>query len=112
MVGPLRDFKVNYIDKRDGEVVSSYCDISKGEGRVRIRSTDAATRDLAETWNWFQRNYKRQPPAGALTLPTASRCCGEEVTSSSTTTPRETPTIAPVRPGLAHVSGFAVTAGV
>lgn len=59
VVGPLGDFKVNYIDKRDGEVVNSYCDISKAKAAFGYEAPTPLREGLAETWNSFQRDHKR-----------------------------------------------------
>jgi UDP-glucose 4-epimerase len=55
VVGPLGDFKVNYLDKRDGEIVNTYCDISKAESSFGYSVPTTLHQGLTETWSWFQR---------------------------------------------------------
>jgi UDP-glucose 4-epimerase len=55
VVGPLGDFKVNYLDKRDGEIVNTYCDISKAESSFGYIVPTTLHQGLTETWSWFQR---------------------------------------------------------
>lgn len=59
VVGPLRDFKVNYIDKRDGEIVNTYCDISKAKAAFGYEVPTTLREGLADTWSWFQHHYNR-----------------------------------------------------
>jgi UDP-glucose 4-epimerase len=55
VVGPLGDFKVNYLDKREGEIVNTYCDISKAESSFGYSVPTTLHQGLTETWSWFQR---------------------------------------------------------
>ena len=54
VVGSLGNFKVNYLDKRDGEIVNTYCDISKAKSSFRYSVPTTLRRGLVDTWNWFQ----------------------------------------------------------
>ncbi|MCH9701771.1 MAG: NAD-dependent epimerase/dehydratase family protein [Actinomycetia bacterium] len=56
VVGPLGGFKVNYVDKRDGEIVNTYCDISKARTAFGYEVPTTLREGLADTWSWFQRH--------------------------------------------------------
>jgi succinoglycan biosynthesis protein ExoL len=57
VVGPTYPFKVHYADARDGEIVNTYCDISKAQNVFGYVTPTGLTQGLAETWAWFQRQY-------------------------------------------------------
>ncbi len=60
VVGPLGDFKVNYVDKRDGEIVNTYCDISKAEDAFGYYVPTSLREGLTDTWSWFQQQHNPQ----------------------------------------------------
>lgn len=53
VVGPHQNFKVNYVDKRDGEIVNTYCDISKAKAAFGYGVPTSLREGLAGTWSWF-----------------------------------------------------------
>ena len=57
VVGPDHPFKVRYADARDGEIVNTYCDISKAKAAFGYDTPTPLRQGLAETWNWFQRQH-------------------------------------------------------
>jgi UDP-glucose 4-epimerase len=57
VVGPLGDFKVNYVDRRDGEIVNTYCDIAKAQAAFGYEVPTPLREGLADTWAWFQRQH-------------------------------------------------------
>jgi len=57
VVGPEYDFKVRYADARDGEIVNTYCDISKARAAFGYETPTPLRQGLAETWSWFQRQH-------------------------------------------------------
>jgi UDP-glucose 4-epimerase len=60
VVGPRHAFEVRYADARDGEIVNTYCDISKAKGAFGYETPTPLRQGLAETWNWFQRQHNVQ----------------------------------------------------
>jgi UDP-glucose 4-epimerase len=61
VVGPLGDFQVNYKDKRLGEIVNTYCDISKARETFGYETPTSLHDGLTETWRWFLGQHR---PAG------------------------------------------------
>jgi UDP-glucose 4-epimerase len=55
ITGALGDFPVTYVDKRDGEIINTYCDISKAKAAFGYNPPTQLRIGLAQTWNWFQR---------------------------------------------------------
>jgi UDP-glucose 4-epimerase len=53
VVGPDHRFEVNYVERREGEIVNTYCDISKAKGAFGYRVPTRLREGLAETWDWF-----------------------------------------------------------
>lgn len=60
VVGPLGDFKINWADRRDGEIVDTYCDISKAKDAFGYDVQTPLHEGLTETWSWFQRQHQLQ----------------------------------------------------
>jgi len=60
VVGERGDFKVNYIDRRDGEIVNTYCDISKASEVFGYEAPTSLRDGLADTWKWFLQQYHLQ----------------------------------------------------
>ena len=52
-VGPLGDFKVSYVDKRAGEIVNTYCDISKARAAFGYNAPTSLREGLHKTWSWL-----------------------------------------------------------
>lgn len=65
VVGPLGDFKVNYADKRDGEIVNTYCDISKAKDAFGYKVPTPMREGLTDTWSWFRRQHNLAARLGA-----------------------------------------------
>jgi UDP-glucose 4-epimerase len=57
VVGQSFDFNVRYADARDGEIVNTYCDISKAKAAFGYEAPTKVREGLAETWAWFQRQH-------------------------------------------------------
>jgi UDP-glucose 4-epimerase len=53
VVGPDHRFEVNYVERREGAIVNTYCDISKAKGAFGYRVPTRLREGLAETWDWF-----------------------------------------------------------
>jgi UDP-glucose 4-epimerase len=53
VIGPDYPFEVNYVDKRQGEIVNTYCDISKAQRTFGYEVPTRLREGLAETWEWF-----------------------------------------------------------
>lgn len=60
VVGPLGDFRVNYVDKRDGEIVNTYCNISKAKDAFGYAVPTPLREGLTDTWSWFQGQHNLQ----------------------------------------------------
>jgi UDP-glucose 4-epimerase len=57
VVGDTHAFKVHYADAREGEIVNTFCDISKASAAFGYATPTPLRKGLAETWNWFQRQH-------------------------------------------------------
>jgi UDP-glucose 4-epimerase len=57
VVGPAHAFEVRYADARDGEIVNTYCDISKAQKAFGYATPTKLKHGLGETWEWFQRQH-------------------------------------------------------
>ena len=55
VVGPLGDFKVRYVDRRPGEIVNTYCDISKASQSFDYSAPTSVQEGLVKTWEWLRR---------------------------------------------------------
>lgn len=54
VVGPLGDFDVKYVDRRAGEIVNTYCDISKAQDAFGYRAPTLLRTGLVKTWEWLK----------------------------------------------------------
>ncbi|EFI34222.1 NAD-dependent epimerase/dehydratase [Desulfonatronospira thiodismutans ASO3-1] len=54
VVGEYRDIKVRYHGFREGEIHTTYCDISKAEKALRYHPKTELTQGLKLTWEWFK----------------------------------------------------------
>jgi UDP-glucose 4-epimerase len=54
IVGPLGDFKVRYVDRRGGEIVNTFCDISKAEESFGYSASTSLREGLISTWEWLK----------------------------------------------------------
>jgi UDP-glucose 4-epimerase len=57
VVGASGDFAVRYVDAREGEIVNTYCDISKARVAFGYETPTPLRQGLTETWSWFQRQH-------------------------------------------------------
>ena len=61
VVGHNHPFNVHYADRRDGEIVNTYCDISKAQAAFGYAVPTGLREGLAETWDWFLQQRQAQP---------------------------------------------------
>jgi len=57
IVGIYGDFSVSYVDKRPGEIVNTYCDISKARKTFGYHMPTTLRDGLTTTWRWFLRQH-------------------------------------------------------
>lgn len=60
VVGNGYPFNVHYADSREGEIVNTYCDISRARAAFGYKTPTPLREGLAETWSWFQRQHNVQ----------------------------------------------------
>lgn len=53
VTGPAYPFEVVYEDRREGEIVNTYCDIGKARNAFGYSAPTPVRDGLAETWEWF-----------------------------------------------------------
>lgn len=53
VVGSKHNFGVRYVDAREGEIVNTYCDVSKAADAFGYSTPTRLDQGLSETWNWF-----------------------------------------------------------
>ena len=51
------DITPNYQPKRDGEILHTYCDISRAKRTIDYSPQGSVNAGLAATWEWFQRHH-------------------------------------------------------
>lgn len=55
IVGRFGDFQVEYADRRIGEILSTYCDVTKAQAAFGFSTPTSLHEGLAKTWEWIQR---------------------------------------------------------
>ena len=53
VVGPQFDFKVSYKPARSGEIINTYCDISKAKNAFNYSVPTSLLQGLSASWEWF-----------------------------------------------------------
>lgn len=56
VAGPRYPFNVEYRDHRDGEILYSYCDVSKAKRDLNYSPETDFLTGIKKTWDWFQVN--------------------------------------------------------
>lgn len=59
VVGSDAKIDVKYHDFRAGEILATYCDISKARKELKFAPSFDLARGLEETWKWFKTSYRK-----------------------------------------------------